>query len=72
MTTNSGDEASTDPVLEAFARAPVGEPLTPEERAELDQIMAAIADGTMPLVPHAEVHAWIMQKNAEEIELAAE
>ena len=62
----------SNPILEAFARAPVGEPFTPEQRAELDQIMAEITDGKMPLVLHGEVHAWTMQNSAEDAEFAAE
>lgn len=61
-----------DPVLAAIARAPVGEPLTDEQRAELDQILADITSGKMKTVPHAEVHAWLEARIAEEAEVAAE
>jgi hypothetical protein len=44
-----------DPVLLALQRAPLGEPFTPEQRAELDQDVADIAAGRAKLVPHAEV-----------------
>jgi hypothetical protein len=32
-----------DPILAAIQRAPLGEPFTPEQRAELDQAMEDIA-----------------------------
>jgi hypothetical protein len=60
------------PVLEALERAPVGEPLDPEQRAELDQIMADIASGKTKTVPHAERHAWFLANTPEESEIAAE
>jgi hypothetical protein len=46
---HTADDA-VDPVLAALARAPVGEPWTPEQRAELDQAMADIAAGRSRLV----------------------
>jgi hypothetical protein len=46
-----------DPVLAAIARAPVGEPFTPEEQAELAQDLADIAAGRARLVAHDEVAA---------------
>lgn len=46
---------SHDPVLEALARAPIGEPLTPEQRAELDQDLADIAAGRARLIRHEDM-----------------
>lgn len=50
-----------DPVLLALHRAPLGQPFTPEQRAELDQDMADIAAGRAQLVPHAQVQQAIDQ-----------
>lgn len=61
-----------DPILAAIARAPVGEPFTDEQRAELDQAMADITSGKVKLIPHEEVHAWLQARIAEEAEVAAE
>jgi hypothetical protein len=43
--------AVDDPALLALQRAPLGEPFTPEQRAELDQDVADIAAGRVKLVP---------------------
>jgi hypothetical protein len=72
MVASSDGNVAFDTILEAFARAPIGEPLTPEQRAELDQMMADIVDGKIALVPHAEVHAWVVQNTSEDVEFAAE
>jgi len=45
------------PLLAALARAPVGEPFTPEQRAELDQQMADIKAGRARLVRHEDLPA---------------
>jgi hypothetical protein len=44
-----------DPVLRALDNAPIGEPWTPEQRAELDQAMADIKAGRSRLVPHSQI-----------------
>ena len=55
----------SDPILAAIARAPVGKPFTPEQRAELDQDLEDIRAGRARLIPHAE-HGRLR----EELELA--
>lgn len=72
MASSSENTANWDTILEAFDRAPVGEPFTPEQRAELDQMTADIAAGRIKLVPHAEVHTWVVTNSPEESEFAAE
>jgi hypothetical protein len=47
-----------DPVLAAVARAPRGEPFTPEQREELEQDLADITAGRVTLIPHEERHAF--------------
>ena len=44
-----------DPILAAIDRAPVGEPFTPEQEAELAQDLADIAAGRARLVAHEDV-----------------
>ena len=44
-----------DPILAAIDRAPKGEPLTPEQEAELAQDIADIAAGRARLVAHQDV-----------------
>ncbi len=61
-----------DPILEAIERAPIGEPFTPEQRAELDQAMEDIAAGRVELVSNENVPAWLEARAHEEGELAAE
>lgn len=61
-----------DPILEAFDSAPVGEPYTPEQRAELDRAVADIAAGKVVPISHEEVHAWVESRAREEAEFAAE
>jgi hypothetical protein len=46
-----------DPILAAIDRAPVGEPFTPEQEAELAQDLADIAAGTARLIAHEDVPA---------------
>jgi|HubBroStandDraft_2_1064218.scaffolds.fasta_scaffold839673_2 hypothetical protein len=48
-----------DPILAALDRAPIGEPFTPEQRAELDQAMDDIAAGRTKLIAHDDVPAWL-------------
>lgn len=55
----------SDPILEAIDRAPVGEPWTPQQRAELDRAMAEVREGCVELVPHEEVHAWLEARASE-------
>jgi hypothetical protein len=43
------------PVLAAMDRAPTGEPLTPEQEAELAQDLADIAEGRARLVAHEDL-----------------
>jgi hypothetical protein len=45
------------PVLAAIARAPLGAPFTPEQRAELDQAVADIAAGRARLVRNDDMPA---------------
>jgi hypothetical protein len=47
--------APFDPILDAIARAPVGEPFTAEQEAELAQDEADIAAGRARLVRHEDV-----------------
>lgn len=47
--------ALRDPVLEALERAPLVRALSAEQRAELDQDVADIAEGRAELVLHADV-----------------
>jgi hypothetical protein len=44
-----------DLVLQALDRAPIGEPFTAEQRAELDQDLADIAAGRARLVSYEEM-----------------
>jgi len=54
------------PVIAAMRRAPIGEPFTPEQRAELDQAMEDIRAGRVKLIPDEELAAW-REAHAEEI-----
>jgi hypothetical protein len=64
--------AERDPILEAIDRAPIGEPFTPEQRAELDQAMADIVAGRVKLVANEDVPAWLEARAREGGEFAAE
>jgi hypothetical protein len=44
-----------DPILAALDRAPLGEPFTPEQAAELAQDIADIEAGTARLIAHEDV-----------------
>ncbi len=46
---------SHDLVLQALDRAPIGEPFTAEQRAELDQDLADIAAGRARLIPYEDM-----------------
>jgi predicted transcriptional regulator len=48
-----------DPIFAAIDAAPLGEPFTPEQRAELDEAMDDIAAGRVELVDHEDVPAWL-------------
>lgn len=48
-----------NPVAEACARAPVGEPFPPELRAELDAMYADLQAGKLDLVAHEDLPAWL-------------
>ena len=53
----SSPPADAHPLLAALARAPVGDPFTPEQRAELDQQVADIKAGKARLVRHEDLPA---------------
>lgn len=55
------------PLLTALARAPIGEPFTPEQRAVLDEQMEAIREGRAVLVRHEDRGRWA-DAHAEEID----
>jgi len=61
-----------NPILDAIDRAPVGEPFTPEQRAELDKAMEDIAAGRVELVANEDVPAWLQARAREDADLAAE
>ena len=44
-----------DPIFAAIDRAPVGEPFTPEQEAELAQDLADMAAGKARLIAHEDV-----------------
>jgi len=53
--TQSVEQPISDPVLAALDRAPIGEPFTPEQQAELDQDLADIAAGRARLIAHEDL-----------------
>lgn len=55
------------PLLTALARAPIGEPFTPEQRAMLDERMEAIREGRATLVRHEDRGRWL-EAHAGELE----
>jgi hypothetical protein len=59
-------QPARDPVAEALDRAPVVQTLTPEQRAELDQIVEEIQSGRMALVAHEDVPAWLEEQARRE------
>lgn len=62
----SDDGAANDPILAAFDRAPVGEPYSEEIRAMLDRDMADLAAGSLELIAHDDVPAWLEARAREE------
>jgi hypothetical protein len=62
----STQPALSDPVLDAIRRAPLGEPFTPEQQAELDQAVADIAAGRVKPIPHEDVPAWLEEMSLRE------
>jgi hypothetical protein len=59
MTFPSEHGTPYDAVIAALDNAPVGEPLSPEDRAELDQLMVDIAAGKRLLIQNEDVPAWL-------------
>lgn len=59
------------PLLAALARAPIGKPFTPEQRALLDERMEAIRDGRATLVRHEDRGTWL-QDHAGALDLPDE
>ena len=57
--TAAAKTAPLDPVADAVRRAPVGEPFTPEQRAELDQAVKDIDAGRVKLIDQDDVPAWL-------------
>lgn len=72
MTKSSEPSGHEHSIFAAFDSAPVGEPYTPEQTAELDLIMRDIAAGRMQPIPHEEVHSWLEERARQEAEVAAE
>ena len=72
MTFPSEHGTPFDAVIAALDNAPVGEPLSLEDRAELDQIMVDIAAGKRLLIQNEDVPAWLEARAHEDGELAAE
>lgn len=62
----SAAQPARDPVAEALDCAPTVQTLTPEQRAELDQIMADIRSGRMAVVAHEDVPAWLEEQARRE------
>ena len=52
-------KAVRHPLLAALDRAPVGEPFTPEERAELDERAEELLSGRVVGVRNEDVPAWL-------------
>jgi hypothetical protein len=72
MKPQSEHSTAYDAVIAALDNAPVGEPLSLEERAELDQIMADVSAGRRTLIRNEDVPAWLEAKACEEGDVAAE
>lgn len=62
----SAAKPARDPVAEALDRAPLVRTLTPEQRAELDQIMEDIQAGRVEVVAHEDVPAWLEEQARRE------
>lgn len=72
MLVPSTNNAAQDPFVTALHNASQGEPFTPEQSAELEHDMAELAAGTLEVVAHDEVPAWLEARAREEAALAAE
>jgi hypothetical protein len=59
MGTTAAKPLQVNPLIEALRRAPLGEPLTPEQEAELAQDVADLAAGRVHPVAHDDVPAWL-------------
>jgi hypothetical protein len=51
----SAEPGSVDPMLDVLVLAPIGEPWTPEQRAELDRAVTEVEAGRARLVRHDDV-----------------
>jgi hypothetical protein len=65
-TANAAEPVPLHPMLAAIARAPKVSLLTPEQRAELDEQVAAIEAGRARLVPHEDLPAALEAMYREE------
>lgn len=72
MADSSMNSATEDPFVVALRNASPGEPFTPEQVAELEQDMAQLEAGTLEVVAHDDVPAWLEARAREEAALAAE
>lgn len=61
-------QPTVDAVLAALDRAPIGEPFSDDERAELDEDMANIASGRARLVAHDDLVDALVELAAEHAE----
>lgn len=61
-----------DPFVLALQRATRGEPFTREQEAELQRDMMQLEAGTLDVVAHDDVPAWLEARAHEEASLAAE
>jgi len=62
----AAEKPGPHPLLAALDRAPIGEPFTAEQQAELAQAMNDIAAGRVQLVRHEDVPAWL-EAHAREV-----
>lgn len=72
MTDSSTNTPVQDPFVVALRNARRGEPFTPEQVAELERDMAELEAGTLEVVAHDDVPAWLEARAREEAALAAE
>jgi hypothetical protein len=72
MNDSSTNSAVDDPFVTALRNACRGEPFTAEQVAELEHDMAQLEAGTLELVAHDDVPAWLEARAREEAALAAE
>ncbi|HRI64895.1 MAG TPA: hypothetical protein PK156_11665, partial [Polyangium sp.] len=61
-----------DPFVAALRNASPGEPFTTDQLAELDSDMVRLAAGSLELVAHDDVPAWLEARVREDGTLAAE